>query len=132
MSGAAAGPPDPMHEPLLPSAPPIPLPPSVSLWRSSSFRIGVIVAVVGHLLAASPGIVAAYSFIRYAAPDSTLIVGCFTMLLELGLFAGCLATGIGLLGRNRNLALGLIQGWLIGVAAVIVVTALVFLAAVTA
>jgi hypothetical protein len=36
------------------------------------------------------------------------------------------------LGRNRNLALGLIQGWLIGVAAVIVVTAVVFLAAVTA
>src|SRR5688572_30107391 len=76
VSGAAAGPPDPMHEPSSPSAPPIPLPPSVSLWRSSSFRIGVIVAVVGHLLAASPGIVAAYSFIRYAAPDSTLIVGC--------------------------------------------------------
>jgi hypothetical protein len=97
------------------------------LWRSGWFAAGVAMAVAGQLLAGGPWLLAAYSFIRYATPDSLFVVDCFSALLLFVIFAGCIGAGLGLLRRNRGLGLGLIIGWAGGLAALVIAAILIFL-----
>jgi hypothetical protein len=126
---------DPMPQRSLPIAPPVslassapPRPPQE--WRSGWFVGGIAIAGTGQLLAGAPWLLASYTFVRNATPDSLFFVDCCTIALQLVLLAGCLGTGLGLLRRNRNrnrsLGLGLVVGWAGGLAALVIGTILIF------
>nr|GID85090.1 hypothetical protein Ade03nite_40140 [Actinoplanes derwentensis] len=84
----------------------------------SSTAIGIAVAMAGHVAAATPWLCTAYTFSRYAAPDSVFMVTLLTGALELLLFGVCMALGYGLRRNSPNLARGVIAGWLGGLLAI--------------
>ncbi|MFE9688644.1 hypothetical protein [Micromonospora sp. NPDC005806] len=106
----------------LPAALP-PRPPSAKRGRIAA---GIGIALAGHLPASGLWLLSFYTFVYYASPDSLFMVDCLVILLQLALFACCAVTGSVLVRRgDRGLGLGLLVGWVTGIVALVLATALI-------
>lgn len=112
----------PQQGPPLPAEPPA-RPASV---RPGRIAAGIGIALAGHLPATGLWLFSYYTFVYYASPDSLFMVGCLVILLQLALFASCAVPGSVLVLRgDRGLGLGLLIGWITGIIALVVGTALI-------
>ncbi|WP_446211506.1 hypothetical protein [Micromonospora sp. IBSANI012] len=105
---------------------PAELPARLGLVRPGRFAAGIGIALAGHLPASGLWLFSYYTFVHYASPDSLFMVDCLVVLLQLALFACCAVPGSVLVLRgDRGLGLGLLFGWVTGIIALVVGTALI-------
>jgi hypothetical protein len=106
-----------------PSPADLPRPPSAKRWRIAA---GIGIALAGHLPASGLWLLSFYAFVYDASPDSLFMVGCLVILLQMALFAGCAVTGSVMVIRgDRGIGVGMLVGWVTGIIALVLGTALI-------
>ncbi|MEU4477081.1 hypothetical protein AB0F68_03285 [Micromonospora sp. NPDC023966] len=94
--------------------------------RPGHIAAGIGIALAGHLPASGLWLSSYYTFVHDASPDSLFMVDCLVVLLQLAMFASCAVPGSVLVLRgDRGLGLGLLFGWVTGIIALVVGTALI-------